>query len=172
MVTFNIKPEKIKDVIGKGGDTITKIILESSNVKAVTDINAVKIDIDEEGQVIIYHSDKEIINKAKEMIENIVREPEDGKVYTAKVTRVEDFGCFVEIWAGCEGLVHVSELAKERVNKPSDMVKVGDEIIVKCIGYDHKGRLNFSRKKFLLDNEPKKEKKEKEEKEEVESKEE
>ena len=164
MVTFNIKPEKIKDVIGKGGETITKIILESSNVKAVTDINAVKIDIDEEGQVIIYHSDRDIINKAKEMIENIVREPEDGKVYTAKVTRVEDFGCFVEIWAGCEGLVHVSELAKERVNKPSDMVKVGDEIIVKCIGYDHKGRLNFSRKKFLLDNEPKKEKKEKEEK--------
>ena len=99
-----IDPNKIKDVIGKGGEMITKIILEASNVTAVTDMNAVK---------------------------------------------VEDFGCFVELWPGCEGLVHVSQLAEERVEKPSDMVKVGDEIIVKALGYDKRGRLNLSRKEAL-----------------------
>ena len=83
------------------------------------------------------------------MIKDIVREVEDGKVYTGKVVKVEDFGCFVELWPGCEGLVHVSQLANERVEKPSDVVKVGDEIIVKSLGYDKKGRLNLSRKEAL-----------------------
>ena len=102
MCTFNINPEKIKDVIGKGGETITKIILEASNVKAVNDINAVKVDLEDDGRVIIYHTDKEIIEKTREMIENIVRVPVEGEIYTVKVTKVIDAGCFAEIWPGCE----------------------------------------------------------------------
>ena len=77
------------------------------------------------------------------------REVEEGKIYTGKVVKVEDFGCFVELWPGCEGLVHVSQLAHEHVKKPSDLVKVGDEILVKSQGYDNKGRLNLSRKDAL-----------------------
>ena len=147
--TFMINPDKIKDVIGKGGEMITKIICESSNVDTVQDMNAVKIDVEENGQVIIYHTDRNVINKAAEMIKSIVREVEDGVKYTAKVVKVEDFGCFVQLWPGCEGLVHVSQLAHERVEKASDMVKVGDEIIVMSLGYDQKGRLNLSRKTAL-----------------------
>ena len=148
-VTFMINPNKIKDVIGKGGEMITKIILEASNVTSVTDMNAVKVDLEDDGRVIIYHTDKEIIEKTKQMIEEIVREPEVGKVYNAKVVKIEEFGCFVQIWPGCEGLVHISALAKEHVKKTEDVVKLGDEIIVKCLGYDKKGRLNFSRKDAL-----------------------
>lgn len=146
METFTINPAKIKDVIGKGGETITNIILECSNVKTVNDINAVKIDVEEDGRVIIYHTDKEVIQKTSERIKNVTKEVEEGVVYTGKVVKVEDFGCFVELWPGCEGLVHVSQLAIERVEKPSDIVKVGDEILVKSQGYDKKGRLNLSRK--------------------------
>ena len=158
METFMINPAKIKDVIGKGGEMITKIICEASNVTEVTNINAVKVELEDDGRVIIYHSDRDIINKTREMIENITREAEEGKIYDAKVVKVEDFGCFVQIWPGCEGLVHVSQLAEERVEKASDMVSVGDEIVVKCLGLDKKGRLNFSRKEAL----PKKKKIEKE----------
>ena len=147
--TFKIDPEKIKDVIGRGGETITKIILESSNVDSVSHKDAVKIDIEDDGRVIIYHTDKDIIAKAQKMIEDIVKVVETGDIYTGKVVKVEDFGCFVELWPGCEGLVHVSQLAYERVNKPSDLVKVGDEIIVKSLGYDNRGRLNLSRKEAL-----------------------
>ncbi len=149
MMTFTIDPEKIKDVIGRGGEMITKIILETSNVKSVNDVNAVKVDLEDDGTVVIYHSNKEIIEETARKIKDVVREVEEGKVYTGKVVKVEDFGCFVELWPGCEGLVHVSQLAKERVEKPSDMVKVGDEIIVKALGYDRKGRLNLSRKEAL-----------------------
>ena len=148
-MTFEINPNKIKDVIGKGGEMITKIILEASNVKAVTDANAVKVDLEDDGRVIIYHSDQEIIDKTAQMIKDIVREVEDGKIYNGKVVKVEDFGCFVELWPGCEGLVHVSHLDEKRVERPSDVVKVGDEIIVKSLGYDKKGRLNLSRKEAL-----------------------
>ncbi|MBR2840853.1 MAG: polyribonucleotide nucleotidyltransferase [Bacilli bacterium] len=151
VVTFNINPDKIKDVIGKGGDTITKIILEASHVNSVNDVNAVKVDLEDDGRVIIYHSDKDIIEKTKAMIEDVIKEVEDGKIYTGKVVKVEDFGCFVELWPGCEGLVHVSQLDTKRVNKPSDMVKVGDDIIVKSLGYDSKGRLNLSRKQAIND---------------------
>ena len=146
---FTINPNKIKEVIGKGGETITKIICEASNVETVNDMNAVKVELEDDGRVIIYHTDKEIINKTAEMIKNIAREVEDGKIYSGKVVKVEDFGCFVELWPGCEGLVHVSQLATERVEKPSDVVKEGDEIIVKAMGYDKKGRLNLSRKEVF-----------------------
>ena len=148
-MTFMINPNKIKDVIGKGGEMITKIICDASNVSAVTDMNAVKVDLEDDGRVIIYHTDKEIIEKTANMIKDIVKEVETGKIYTGKVVKVEDFGCFVELWPGCEGLVHVSHLANERVEKPSDVVKVGDDIIVKSLGIDKKGRLNLSRKEAM-----------------------
>ena len=144
--TFMIDPNKIKEVIGKGGETITKIILEASGVNAVNDINAVKVDLEDDGRVVIYHTDKEIIEKTANMIKDIVRTPEEGKIYNAKVVKIIEAGCFVEIWPGCEGMVHISELDTERVEHVSDIVKEGDEIIVKCLGYDKRGRLNFSRK--------------------------
>ena len=127
--TFMINPDKIKDVIGRGGEMITKIILECSGVNTVNDINAVKVDLEDDGRVIIYHTDRDIINKTAERIKNIAREVEIGKVYTTKVVDVEDFGIFVELWPGCEGLIHVSQLDTKRVEKPSDMFKVGDEVI-------------------------------------------
>ncbi|MCI8461084.1 MAG: polyribonucleotide nucleotidyltransferase [Bacilli bacterium] len=161
MVTFEINPAKIKDVIGRGGEMITKIICEASNVTEVTNVNAVKVELEDDGRVIIYHSDQEIIDKTRKMIEEIVREVEVGKIYEAKVVKVEDFGCFVQLWPGCEGLVHVSQLSNERVEKAGDVVTVGDEIIVKALGPDKKGRQNFSRKEALS---PKKEKKTKSEK--------
>ena len=159
METFMIDPAKIKEVIGKGGEMITKIICDASNVKDVNNINAVKVDLEDDGRVIIYHSDQEIINKTRQMIEEVVRDVEVGKIYEAKVVKIEDFGCFVQLWPGCEGLVHISQLAHERVEKVEDVVKVGDEIIVKALGPDKKGRQNFSRKDAL----PKPKKKEKKE---------
>lgn len=146
---IDIKPEQIKDVIGRGGDVITKIILDSSNVKSVNDKDAVKIDISDEGHVVLYHQDVAIIDKALAMIEDIIKEVEIGKIYTGKVVKVEDFGCFVELWPGCEGLVHVSQLDTKRVERPSDVVKEGDEIVVKATGYDKRGKLNLSRKEVL-----------------------
>ena len=171
MVTFMINPAKIKDVIGKGGETITKIICEASNVTEVTNINAVKVELEDDGRVIIYHSDQEIIDRTRKMIEEITREVEEGKIYDAKVVKIESFGCFVQLWPGCEGLVHISELAHERVEKTEDVVSLGDEIIVKALGTDKKGRQNFSRKEALP--KPKRAPKAKEEKvEETEVKEE
>ena len=160
METFMINPAKIKDVISRGGETITKIICEASNVTEVTNVNAVKVDLEDDGRVVIYHTDRDIINKTKQMIEEIVREVEVGKIYEAKVVKIEDFGCFVQLWPGCEGLVHVSQLANERVEKVEDVVKLGDEIIVKALGPDKKGRQNFSRKDALPKPAVKKTKKE------------
>lgn len=159
MMTFMIDPNRIKEVIGKGGEMITKIICEASDVTAVTDMNAVKVDLEDDGRVIIYHTNQEIIDRTAELIKNVVREVEEDVVYQGTVVKVEDFGCFVELWPGCEGLVHVSQLAFERVERPSDVVKVGDVITVKSQGYDKRGRLNLSRKDTL----PKPVKKEKKE---------
>ena len=158
--TFMIKVEKIKDVIGKGGEMITKIICDASNVTSVTDMNAVKVDLAEDGRVTIYHSDKEVIEKTKQMILDIVKEVEVGEIYNAKVVKIEEFGCFVQVWPGCEGLVHISELSNTRVKKTEDVVSLGDEILVKAIGCDKKGRLNFSRRQAMA---PSKETLEKEE---------
>ncbi len=152
---MQINPDKIRDVIGRGGEMITKIILDSSNVKTVNDKNAVKIDIEDDGRVIAYHTDYAILDKAMSMIEEIIKEVEIGKIYTVKVIKIEDFGCFVELWPGCEGLVHISQLDSKRVEKPSDVVSLGDMIIVKATGYDKRGKLNLSRKEAL----PKPEKK-------------
>jgi polyribonucleotide nucleotidyltransferase len=134
---IQIKPSKIKDVIGRGGETITKLIEECDDVK---------IDIEDDGRVIIYHTNYEMINKAISLIEELVKEVETGKVYSGKVVKIESFGCFVELWPGCEGLVHISQLDDKRVNKTEDIVRLGDEILVKSLGFDKKGRLNLSRR--------------------------
>ena len=150
---IKINPDKIKDVIGRGGEVITKLILDVSGVSAVTDPNAVKIDIEDDGRVIVYHSDEDIINKTITIIENLTREVIIGNKYLVSVVSVVEFGCFVEIFPGVEGLVHVSELDKTRVEKVSDVVSVGDMIEVIATGYDKKGKINLSRKKVLLENE-------------------
>ena len=151
-VTFMINPEKIKDVIGRGGEMITKIILECSNVKTVQDIDAVKVDLEDDGRVIIYHTDQNIIDKTMERIKNIAREVEIGKVYSCKVTSIQDFGVFVELWPGCEGLIHISQLELKRVDNINSILKVGDEVVAKATGYDKKGKLNLSRKDVLREN--------------------
>ena len=155
---FYISSSKIRDVIGKGGEMITKIICDCSNVTDVNNINAVKVDLEDDGRVIVYHSDQDIIDKTVKMIEDVAREVEVGKTYEAKVVAVHDFGCFVEVWPGCEGLVHVSQLDTKHIDKVEDVVKVGDTILVKAIGKDKKGKENFSRKEVLLDMKKKKSK--------------
>ncbi len=135
-----IDPDKIRDVIGAGGKIITKII---------EDNNGVKIDIDQDGKVILMHMETKWIESAAQRILDLVRVPIVGDIYEGKVTRVEKFGCFVELWAGTEGLVHISKLAKERVEKVESIVSVGDQILVKCIGIDDKGRIDLSRKDAL-----------------------
>jgi polyribonucleotide nucleotidyltransferase len=137
---FRINPDKIRDVIGAGGKIITKMIEDFDNIK---------IDIEQDGRVFLMHQDSKYIKLARAYIENLVREAEVGKIYEGKVTRVEKFGCFVEIWPGTEGLVHISKLAKERVEKTEDVVSLGDIILVKCIGVDDKGRIDLSRKAAL-----------------------
>ena len=159
--TLRINPDKIKDVIGRGGEMITKIILECSNVTSVNDKNAVKVDLEDDGRVLIYHNDKEIIEKTKKMIEDVAREVEFGKVYNVKVVDITDFGAFVELWPGCEGLIHISQLDTKRVEKVSDVVKVGDELLAVATGYDKKGKLNLSRKELLKESNTPKEKEEK-----------
>ena len=150
--TIQINPEKIKDVIGRGGDMITKIILEASSVKTVQDKDAVKVDLEDDGRVIVYHNDPEVIRKTIGMIEDVAREVEIGKIYNVRVVSVQDFGAFVELWPGCEGLIHISQLALDRVPKTSDVVKVGDEVMAMATGYDKRGRLNLSRKEVLIKN--------------------
>ena len=155
--TIMINPEKIKDVIGRGGEMITKIILEASHVKTVQDKDAVKVDLEDDGRVIVYHSDPEIIKTTIEMIKDVAREVEIGKTYSCRVVSVQEFGAFVELWPGCEGLIHVSQLDTKRVAKVSDVVSVGDEVLAVATGYDKKGKLNLSRKELLMKKDSKKE---------------
>ena len=159
---FMINPDKIKDVIGRGGEMITKIIQECSNVVSVNDDRAVKVDLEDDGRVTIYHMDQDVIDKTRERIENIVREVEIGKTYNCKVVDIQEFGAFVEVWPGCEGLIHISQLDTNRVNNVSDVLAVGDEVLAIATGYDKKGKLNLSRKELLLKNRPKKEEKKEE----------
>lgn len=146
--TLQINPDKIRDIIGPGGKIINKIIDETG----------VKIDIEDDGRVAIVSNDGEGSKRAIEMIMNIVKEVEAGEIYLGKVTKIMNFGAFVEVLNGKEGLVHISQLAKERVNKVEDVVKVGDEILVKVMEIDPQGRINLSRK-VLLKDEPKEEEK-------------
>ena len=150
---MNIDPDKIKDVIGPGGKMINEIIAACDNVK---------IDIDDDGKVVIYHHDYDTINKAKEMISNIVREAKVGDVYTATVVRIEKFGAFVNLFGNTDGLLHISKISHLRVEKVEDVLKIGDTIDVKVTEIDNKGRINVSAKALLPKpkEEPKKEQKE------------
>ncbi len=145
--------DKIKIVIGKGGETIDKIIAETG----------VKIDIDEEGNVSIYSSDQDAINRAKEIIAGLVREAKVDEVYRAKVVRIEKFGAFVNLFDKTDALVHISEMAWTRTNNVEDLVAIGDEVDVKVIKIDEKGRVDASMK-ALLPRPPKPERDEKGEK--------
>jgi len=144
--TMQIDPEKIRDVIGPGGKMINKIIDETG----------AKIDIDDDGQIFIATSDSDSGERAKEMIESIVKEAEVGDVYLGKVTKITNFGAFVEILNGKEGLLHISNIARERINRVEDVLKVGDDVLVKVIGIDSKG-ISLSRKALLPDPDKKEE---------------
>ncbi|WP_024620646.1 polyribonucleotide nucleotidyltransferase [Metaclostridioides mangenotii] len=139
IVKMMIDPDKIRDVIGPGGKVITKIIDETG----------VKIDIEQTGEVFISGIDAEMIAKAQELINNIVVEPEVGQVYKGKVSRIMNFGAFIEILPGKEGLLHISHIAHERVAKVEDVLNIGDEVEVKVTEIDEKGRVNLSRKVLL-----------------------
>jgi len=139
---ITISPDRIRDVIGAGGKIISQII---------EDHDQIKIDIEQDGRVFLMHHDRTTIEKAAEHILNLVREAEVGKVYEGIVRRIEAFGCFVELWPGTEGLVHISKLANERVEKVESVVSLGDQIMVKCIKIDDKGRIDLSRKDALND---------------------
>ena len=139
IITLQIKPDKIRDVIGPGGKVI----------KSIIDQTGVKIDIEDDGKVFIAAVDETAAQKAIKIIEQLTAEVEVGKAYLGKVTRLMQFGAFVEILPGKEGLVHISQLALERVNKVEDVVSVGDEIIVKVTEVDRQGRVNLSRKEIL-----------------------
>ena len=139
IVSTKIKVEKIKDVIGKGGETINKII----------DATGVKIDIEEDGQVMIYSADQEKAYQALDMIEDIVREFEVGQIYYGTVVRTTSFGAFVDIGGGKEGLVHISKIANERVKNVTDYVKEGDKVPVKVIGIDDQGKINLTMKDLV-----------------------
>lgn len=136
IVVFYVRKEKIGEVIGPGGKVIRKIIAD----------NDVEIDIDDDGKVTIAGEDRQNVEKAQETVQSIVQEAEVGKLYVGKVTRIMTFGAFVEILPGKEGLVHISKLSRQRVKKVEDVVKVGDEIVVKVANIDDQGRINLIRK--------------------------
>ena len=135
ILTMKIKPEKIKDVIGTGGKTINKIIEETG----------VKIDISEEGNVVVYSVDKEAAQKAIDKIENIVRDIEVGEYYDGVVTKLMPFGAFVDVGGGKEGLLHISKISKERVEKIEDVLSVGDRVVVKVLDIDKQGKISLKK---------------------------
>ncbi len=148
ILTMSINPDKIRTVIGPSGKQINEIIDETG----------VKIDIEQDGSIFISSTDPEMNEKAKKIIEDLVREVEVGQMYLGTVRRIEKFGAFVELFKGKDGLVHISELAEERTNKVEDVVSVGDEILVKVKEIDRQGRINLSRKAVLIEERERKEK--------------
>ena len=147
---MHIKPAKIRDVIGPGGNKINEIIDETG----------VKLDIEQDGTVFIGSSDQDAIGRARAIIEDIVREAEVGQIYNGEVRRIEKFGAFVQLFPGKDALVHISQLDTARVNKVEDVTKVGDKMLVKVTNIDNQGRVNASRKELLQDEEKKEDKKE------------
>ncbi len=139
MFVLEIHPDKIKDIIGPGGKVINKIVAETG----------AKIDIENDGRVFISSPDAESGEKAKRMVEDIARDVEVGEVYTGIVKRIMNFGAFVQILPGKEGLVHISQLAHHRVNRVEDEVNIGDEVIVRVTEIDSQGRINLTRKGML-----------------------
>ena len=136
---LQIKPEKVRVLIGPGGKTIRHITNESGS----------RIDVDDEGRVSISSPDKKSSETAIKMINEIIQEAEVGKLYMGKVVKIMDFGAFVEILPGTDGLIHISQLEKERVNKVTDVLKEGDEVLVKVLDVDDNGRIRLSRKAAL-----------------------
>ena len=139
IVTIKLPPDKIKDVIGPGGKVIRRIVQETG----------VTIDIDDDGTAQIASTEEAAMKKAVEMVKAIIEDPEVGKIYKGKVTRIMDFGAFCEILPGREGLCHVSELSDQFVKDVKEVVKLGDEIMVKLMEIDSQGRLNLSRKRAM-----------------------
>ncbi|WP_054709303.1 polyribonucleotide nucleotidyltransferase [Bacillus sp. JCM 19041] len=148
IMTLTINPDKIRDVIGPSGKVINKIIEETN----------VKIDIEQDGTVYISSLDAEMNTKAKQIIEDLVREVEIGKTYHGKVKRIEKFGAFVELFKGKDGLLHISQISEERINKVEDVLKLGDEVDVRVTEVDNQGRVNLSRKVLLKEQREKEEK--------------
>ncbi len=146
IITMHVAPDKIREIIGPGGKTINKIIDETD----------VKIDIEDDGTVFITASNMEAGNKAVKMINAIVKEPEVGEVYMGKVIKILNFGAFLEILPGKEGLLHISQISKEKIPRVEDVLKVGDEVLVKVVEIDKQGRINLSRKAMLMESERKK----------------
>ncbi len=142
VVMARINPDKIKDVIGAGGKIINATIEKFDNVK---------IDLEQDGRLYVMHEKMETAKACLQYILDSIREAEVGAIYTGRVTRIEKYGVFVELWEGAEGLCHISKLALERVEKPEDVVSLNDEIIVKCIGVNEKGQIDLSRKDALKD---------------------
>ena len=143
IINMKINPEKIKDVIGSGGKVINKIIEETG----------VKIDIEEDGTVFIYSDDLNSAKAAQRIIEEITREIEVGGIYTGKVVRITTFGAFIDLGGGKEGLLHISKISKERINKVEDVLKLNDEVTVKVYEIDDQGRINLTRKDLYTDSE-------------------
>ncbi|MDV6376668.1 polyribonucleotide nucleotidyltransferase [Sporosarcina sp. GW1-11] len=152
IIVIHINPDKIRDVIGPGGKVINKIIEETQ----------VKIDTEQDGTIYIASPNSEMNEKAKQMIENIVREAKAGEYYLAKVKRIEKFGAFLEIFPGKDGLLHISEIQEARTKEVEDVLKIGDELLVKVIEIDRQGRVNLSRKVVILEEKEAKEKANKE----------
>ena len=136
IINLTINPDKIRDVIGTGGKVINKIIAETG----------VKMDIEDDGRVFIYSADTEGAKKALKMVEDITREIEVGGIYEGTVTRIMPFGAFIDLGAGKEGLLHISKISKERVNKVEDILQIGDKIMVKVYEIDEQGRINLNHK--------------------------
>ncbi len=141
MATVKINPEKIREVIGSGGKVIQKICADCS----------VKIDVEDDGRVAIFGVDRDNVNRALEIVKTIAFDPEIGAIYKGRVTRLMNFGAFVEIAPGKEGLVHISDLDFTRVEKVEDVVNIGDEVVVKVTEIDDQGRLNLSRRAAIAE---------------------
>jgi polyribonucleotide nucleotidyltransferase len=139
--TITIKPDRIRDVIGPGGKVI----------RAIQETTGAKLDIDDSGVVTIFSPDGDALDQARSMVEELTQEAELDRVYLGKVRRITDFGAFVEIFPGTDGLIHISHLAEGRVEKVTDVVKEGDEVLAKCIDIDPTGRIRLSRKEALAD---------------------
>jgi polyribonucleotide nucleotidyltransferase len=139
ITTIKVKPDKVRDVIGAGGKNIRQIVAETG----------VTIDVEDDGTVTIASSDSDAAARAVAMVKWLTEDAEIGKIYRGTVKKVVDFGAFVEILPGTEGLVHISQLAKERVNKVTDVVNEGDEVIVKVLEIDKQGKIRLSRKEAL-----------------------
>ena len=138
---IRIKPDRIRDVIGPGGKVI----------RAIQETTGTKIDIEDTGQVTIFSPDSDALERAEAMVQELTQEAELDRVYLGKVKRITDFGAFVEIFPGTDGLIHISHLAEGRVEKVTDVVSEGDEVLAKCIDIDPSGRIRLSRKEALAD---------------------